>query len=268
MRLFCLLFLFFPLFASATGQGADRFIWNGDTLNLYTYPFNSHPDFTKPRPPLFETEKPPFNTGCWRGYIAEWELINDTLYLSNLYTCDYPSNKMKANLERLFPSQLKNGKLPASWFSGNLLIGKGKLLYYTSNYISIYEKETELTIKNGVVTKTQEFDNTQTQLSIYAENSDSLLEFIAQNINWKILPDLGKQTKKVFVRILSGSRPRPDSIKLIKKADEVIFNEEALRVLHLLPSWSCYFKRGQVYRIDYNFLILFDDLRRKKYLKL
>lgn len=267
MRLFCILFLFSPLFASATGQGADRFIWNGDTLNLYTYPLNSHPAFAKPRPLLFGTENPPFNTGCWRGYIAEWELLNDTLYLSKLYTCDYPSNKTKADLERLFPSQLKNGKLPASWFSGNLLIGRGRLLYYTFNYISIYEKETELSIRNGAVTKTQEFDNTKTQLSVYAENSDSLVEFIAQNINWKILPDLGQQTKKVFVRILSGAQPRPDSIILLKKTDEAILNEEALRVLRLLPSWSCYYKRGQVHRIDYMLPIVFDENRRKKYLK-
>jgi hypothetical protein len=184
MYLFWILLLSFPLFAFATGQGADRLIWNGDTLNLFTYPLNYHPTFNKPRPLLFGIEKPPFNTGCWRGYIAEWELLNDTLYLANLYTCDYPRDKTKANLEHLFPSQLKNGKFPARWFSGNLLIGRGKLLYYTFNYISIYEKETELSMKNGILTKTQEFDNTKTQLSNYSENTDSLLEFIAQNINW------------------------------------------------------------------------------------
>lgn len=267
MRLFCILFLFSPLFASATGQGADRLIWNGDTLNFFTYPFNSHPDFIKLRPLLFGTDSPPFNTGCWRGYIAEWEILNDTLYLSDLYTCDYPRDKTKADLEHLFPAQLKNGKLPASWFSGNLLIGRGKLLYYTFNYISIYEKETELSMKNGIVIKTQDFDNTQTQLSIYTENPDSLSEFIARNINWRILPDVAKQPKKVFAKILSGAQPRPDSIILLKKADETILNEEALRVLRLLPSWSCYYKRGKVHRIDYMLPIIFDENRRKKYLK-
>ncbi len=268
MFLKVLFFCLFPLISFATGQVGDRLIWNGDTLLLFSNPLETHPDIHTLRPKIFGTQSPSFHTGCWHGYIAEWEIINNRLYLSNIFSCDYPTHKIKADLASLFSQRLDNGKIASTWFTGTLLIPKGKLLYYQHiGYESIYEKEIEVTLKNGILTKTQEFDNTQTQLSIYSENSDSLLAFIAQNINWKILPDLGKQSVKVFAKIVSSTRPLPDDVQLLKKADEEIFNTEALRVLQSLPSWSCYFKRGKVYKIPYFIPIVFDENRRKKYLK-
>ena len=266
MRLLYLFFLVSPLWALATGQAPDRLIWQGDTLSLYAAPLNSHPTFNKFSKTLFGTQKAPFNTGCWRGHIAEWEIQHDTLFLVNIYTCDYPSNKTKADLNTLFPNQLIRGKLPASWLSAPLLIPKGKLLYYTQSYIAIHEKEIELTLKNGFVTHYQEFDNSKTQLSVYAEKNDSLLNYVYSHINWQLLPNLSKPVK-VFAEIVSGARPFPDTIRLLKKSNQAVFDDEALRVLTSIPSWSCYYKRGVPYPIGYYFVVIFDENHRKKYAK-
>lgn len=266
MRLLYLLFLLSPIWALATGQAPDRLIWQGDTLPLYTHLLSSHPTFKQHSKTLFGTPQAPFNTGCWRGHIAEWEIQHDTLFLVNIYTCDYPSNKTKANLNALFPNQLIREKLPATWLSAPLSVPQGKLLYYTQSYIAIHEKEIELTLKKGKITHFQEFDNSKTQLSVYAEKNDSLLNYVYSHINWQLLPNL-PQPVKVFAEILSGSRPFPDSVLLLKRSQQAVFDNEALRVLTSIPSWSCYYKRGVPYPIGYYLVVIFDENRRKKYAK-
>lgn len=266
MRLHYLFFLLTPLWTLATGQAPDRLIWKGDTLPLYTHPLRSHPIYKQLPKTLFGMQQAPFNTGCWRGHIAEWEIQHDTLFLVNIYTCDYPSNKTKADLNALFPNQLIREKLPASWLSAPLLVPQGKLLYYTQSYVAIHEKEIELTLKNGIVTHSQEFDNFKTQLSVYAEKNDSLLNYVYSHIDWQLLPDISKPVK-VFAEIVSGARPFPDTIRLLKKSQQAVFDDEALRVLKSIPSWSCYYKRGVPYPIGYYFVVIFDENRRKKYAK-
>ena len=54
---------------------------------------------------------------------------------------------------------------------------------------------------------------------------------------------------------------------LLKKSQQAVFDDEALRVLTSIPSWSCYYKRGVPHPIVYYFVVIFDENRRKKYAK-
>ena len=91
-----------PLFVFATAQMGDILIWKGDTSTIFSNPLESRPDFDSLRKKLFGETEAPIHTACWRGYIAEWTIIRDELYLTNVYSCNYKKNKIKADLRKLF----------------------------------------------------------------------------------------------------------------------------------------------------------------------
>lgn len=98
------------------------------------------------------------STACWRGYVGEWEIKNDKLYMIGIK--GYPDVNKVFTMEHLFPGQ---EKVFARWFSGEIRIPHGKLLHYEHmGYMSIYEKELFLEFKDGVLFSKREVDNTKT----------------------------------------------------------------------------------------------------------
>ncbi len=96
------------------------------------------------------------NTACWRGYVGDWLIEDNKLYLVELHA--YIRNYEKVGLDYLFPGQTK---VLADWFSGEIQIPHGEMIRYVhQGYASLYEKELFLKIKKGVVVKESEIDNT------------------------------------------------------------------------------------------------------------
>jgi hypothetical protein len=127
-----LILLLFYLNSYATTQAGDIIIMGKDTFALHTLPLKSYPQYEGISGHLFGEQQATFNTGCWRGYIAEWTVIDQELYLTNIYNCDYPHGN-KANLKILFKAQCINNKVKATWVTGNLWIPKGELIHYDPN---------------------------------------------------------------------------------------------------------------------------------------
>ncbi|QHT68058.1 hypothetical protein GXP67_16130 [Rhodocytophaga rosea] len=68
--------------------------------------------------------------------------------------------RKNADLKKLFPELYQEGKVEAGWFSGDIKIPKGKLLRYVHmGYMSTYEKELVISIENGLVIETNEYEN-------------------------------------------------------------------------------------------------------------
>ena len=88
------------------------------------------------------------NTACWRGYVGEWEISADRLYLVGVE--GMLNDGTEATLETIFPGF--PDRVFAHWYSGTIRLPQGKLLDYVHmGYASVYERDLLLTIENGVL---------------------------------------------------------------------------------------------------------------------
>jgi hypothetical protein len=96
-------------------------------------------------------------TAIWRGYIGDWEIIDDRLYLIGI------TGKLRsgddASLGYFFPEF--PDRVFAHWYSGVINIPKGKCINYVHmGYASEFEQELELYVEQGVIISSETFTNT------------------------------------------------------------------------------------------------------------
>ena len=114
---------FLSLFA--TPQIPDKLIYKGDTLSVYHLYL---PDelYIADTEHLFGDKQPYWITSCWRGYQATWEVIEDQLYVTDIYSCSYYKDSIKADLVLLFNKKVVDGKVKATWVTGNFISPQGE----------------------------------------------------------------------------------------------------------------------------------------------
>ena len=247
-------------FGFATEQIPDILIWKNDTISLYNNPLGSYPKLDDLN--LFGDKNVGYSTACWKGYIAEWKIIDNSLYLSNIYSCDYAysENKINADLKKLFPKEYHNGIVLANWYSGKLSVPYGKLI---NRELKIFESEWLLKIDKGQVVDEKKYDNTSSHISIYTKNQDSLNAFILKNINWNKIPLLEKR-QKVYGSIKTGKSKKDFDVEVISKSKYSELKKEATRILESLPEFDFYIKAGEVINMRYMIPIVFDEKNRPK----
>jgi len=254
-----LLLLLISIELLATAQYPDYLIYKSDTLIIYSNPLELFLEKRGSR------ELPDFkgcsSTACWRGYLAIWELRNDSIFLKEItncskLNCDSVNN---ANLEKLFGDNFINDEVFANWIDFEIGNPHGNLLQYIhSGYQSIYEFERVFKFKNGILKSITNFDNTNSKQSIYSQNKDTLLNFFFENIDWNNLPQLDKEHDlEVFTRFKVNKFGKIHKIKIIKGISEQ-YDNEARRVLRLIPEWNVYFQRGEPINWTWNLSINFN----------
>lgn len=156
LSLFTLLFV--SLTCLSTEQIPDLLIIEKDTFFLKSFPLEK-----------LQFQKPPFSygefnfphTGCWRGYVATWKVIDDKLALIEIEKVD--STKQKLNIfdffkQNNFSPKLIDGYVYADWYSLSLITNS---FPYGHRYSGIYldeeyswnenKKEVQLVFEKGVV---------------------------------------------------------------------------------------------------------------------
>jgi hypothetical protein len=169
-----------------TAQEGDKLLYEGTT-----YIIASEPPLSLAEPDIYEVRFTPGRTSCWRGYMAEWALKDDKLYLlgvegSALVTdlVSYTEEKLRlAKLLRqgeITPEQnekmlkeikesltaerdidlkfLFNTTEPvfAGWVSGIIRVPMGKMLRYVHmGYASVYRKDMFLSFSSGILKETR-----------------------------------------------------------------------------------------------------------------
>ncbi len=152
-----------------TAQETDFILIDGVQHQLLTNPLEAYRE-TYRRDIVFFQEHP--NTACWRGYVAEWEIDDGKLFLLKVdgyvsYKGRNPSiepnqdprweglhpelfqDKVPATLFELFGSE--NERVPATWYSGELLIPLGGMLEYVhAGYGSRFARYLIIPVVNGV----------------------------------------------------------------------------------------------------------------------
>jgi hypothetical protein len=139
-----------------TIQFSERLLLRGQEMTMRSFPLRAYLDIVKPLVNCVST-----HTACWRGYVGEWELCDDQLYLQDLkanvmvYGVTRP-----ARLTDFFPEA--KGKVFAHWFSGELRIPNGRQIYSNaSRYNPQFEEEIVLTVKAGVLLEEQRIRNVE-----------------------------------------------------------------------------------------------------------
>ena len=232
---FVLIFSFYSQ-AFATAQASDRLVYKGDTISIFSNPLEQHSDIDSLRLKKFGLEWMFMNTACWRGYIAEWKIEDDQLYLIGIF-----GDKSRADLAGLFGAKFIDGKVKADWVSANILSPQGKEIHNTnSGYEAYYERELEFHIEKGKLIGTTLHDNSKSKKSVYNENPEILKEFIYSNIQWESLPE-----QDSVIRVFVGVAGTLDSARVVRGYNE-IYDQEAIRVVKSIPEWSVYFRRGKV----------------------
>lgn len=266
MKLNGFVFFFALVFAAgqslATSQAADRLVYKGDTLLLFSNPLENYLE-TKPQRTLNGIELTWTSTACYRGYLATWKISNDSLFLISVQAgCD-SQNPKYFDLRQEFGSDT----VFAGWYSGNALAPQGKLLFYIHDaYESIYTTESEFQIDKGIVTGITHYDNSKARQSAYSQNDEKLRMFIYSNIEWDKLPSLGNEDIRVYVQFSADENGVIDSAKVMRGSSEV-FDNEAVRVVKSIPDWDVYFRHGTFTRITWNLPIIFSEKNKLKYRK-
>jgi hypothetical protein len=108
---------------------------------------------------------PRFLTTCRaneRGYLGKWVITKDELYLTELI--GILENNDEISLQHIFPGKQV---VFAEWFTGEIIINKGKLLALkTMNHPAIYEKDLHLGFVNGRLISTEVCENKLEQISM------------------------------------------------------------------------------------------------------
>jgi hypothetical protein len=251
------------LAAYSTGQEGDIIIWNNKKYALLSNPLESYPQFYQISGKLFGEQRGETNTACVRGYIAEWQILNNHLYLINIVSCN--NHNIKADLNLLFPNKSNNGKIDADWVNQILIVPEGKCIFYGNiGYSSIYETEYELTIQNGRLLEKKEYDNSKSHVSIFTQKPDSLIKFIDHNILWNNLPDTIKNPIRIILLLITSDTNKPE-IKILRGSGTKLYDDEALRVASQIPDWDVYLQRGKVFKMYWSLPIIFSNEKRIKY---
>ena len=269
--------VFFGVFA--TPQIPDKLIYKGDTLSVYLYlpdEFYKLDTVTIDsfeyinqllNVNLFGDKKTCQTTACGREYEATWEIIENQLYLTGIYSCCYYEDSIKANLTSLFKGKIVDGKVKADWVTGNFISPKGKRLFYdySMGEGGIFEYEYEFHFKKGKLTETQLYDNRKSRQSIYSQDQEKLKKYIYNNIKWNTLP-IQDSMVRVILRFSANVEGVIDNVEVMRGYNE-IYDKEAIRIIKSIPKWDVYFSRGKLMRIPWTIPIIFSEENRLKYEK-
>ena len=168
-QLFLILVVIFlaSLTAFSTEQMPDRLIIGKDTIYLKSFPL----DYLRVK---HKIRKAPFDygdgwgfphTGCYRGYVATWQIIDDFLTLKEVQKIDSVETQLNI-VEYLsangYNPKTINGYVVADWYSDTLkhynffsynLAYKLDRFYVSKDYLREDNKRIELIFENGKLIK-------------------------------------------------------------------------------------------------------------------
>ncbi len=245
----------------------DNIIIGSDTLRLYSLPLESYPNknirskiikyLDDKYTAKYDLELEEEIEYCG-GFISEWIIIDDVLYLQNILDC-YDSD-IKIDMDSLFSLDINNGMITADWYSGQLDIVKGQIIY-NSIARPLFEENIVLTIDNGFVINRSHFQNQLVKLSKYNGNDFLMEKLVSKNINWSDLPDLDSNSVQTFLVIQPNFEGTIDSIEWGKsyqisyfpnKNSELLEGEktpfllETERISKLIADWNVIICRDKI----------------------
>lgn len=139
-----------------TAQVADIIWHEGKKRELFTFPLEAYFDNDNSWPEILDRLA---STDCWRGYVAEWKIQGETLYLLDILDDDVDRHSIKNEVFSDMSQPVR-----ATWFTGQLRIPDGEAyppLHVDDMMRPACERDILLEIEMGVVLKKEIRDNRQ-----------------------------------------------------------------------------------------------------------
>ncbi|MBO4370700.1 MAG: hypothetical protein J5808_04970 [Paludibacteraceae bacterium] len=209
---------------------------------------------------LFDSASTCRPSDCVRGYRAKWLVADSLLYVTQITSCCFAQDSLTADLKKVFPQQYADNRALADWTNGTYRFNQGRVLLDAGDRTDpLYEKEFDLQIANGKIIKAIKYDNSDTRISPYAHNSDSLYTWLYTHI----VQD--KVSDGLVIAIVSGDENgKVDSVRIVKGADPII-NAQIEHALRTIPRWNVIYKRGKFMRTSQVLKIFINEQRRRQY---
>lgn len=142
-----------------TVQARDSLIFEGKEVEVDMY---YPPQLPKNDPRIVKSAERIVSSGCWRGYVATWEIISGKLFLVKLIG----NYSLKAG-----------ASIFAEWYSGKIVAPEGEPLKYDSmGDPYLYERQKNFTIKLGRVIAVSMIDNRPKPFPYHAEEIKDFVE--------------------------------------------------------------------------------------------
>ena len=149
----------------------------------------------------------------------------------------------------------------ADWFSGELVIPKGKMLYYEHmGYASVYEMELNIKIDDGIITEIQKYDNSKTRITYL--NSDKLAQFVIENLDKKFL-DSWSTDLKAYVDIKSSNGQVTSAEITTTNLPEL--SNEIIGIVNQIVDWDILYRHGQEAELPWIYPIIINKEKIEKY---
>lgn len=234
--------------AQATDQFPDLLIIKNDTFFLKTFPLENlrNEKGINKRPFNYDGYGYP-HTGCYRGYIATWKVIDNKLFLLKVKKAD--GGKDTLDLLGYFKSidytpTLINGFVQANWYSDTLvnydcdserfyLIDKHyglsvEQFYFSNNYHIFLAKDIQLIFKKGelIENRIQSIDSYKKGDILWKEIKyyrQWFLDLGVTKVEAEVLENYGKMVR---VEIKDYGTKKKRLIKKIKREMKVIEGKE------------------------------------------
>lgn len=254
-----ILFMVMAFRAGATGQSGELIIYQGDTLQMLSEPLESYLSSHEPRENFYPFLENGCSTALWRGYIGLWTLQDGKLYLVDVYGCGKNTISIK---DKIFPGA--TGPVYAEWFSGHLAIQKGKMiLYHHSGYDRYYEKEILISVQQGLVVGTIEYENgVRPGDQRFSHKPEDIQSEIYKRINWHKLPALSNK-KRLYVDLKIGNDGSFYKAEILGELGDP-YQSELENVLKNFPLVQVFYSRGTPLQEGWIIPILFSaEMKRK-----
>jgi len=193
-----ILLAFVAMPGHATGQTPEVLSFDGNSWSMFYCPLDMVKQ-TKKWHKSKDFKKNAWTTGCWRGYIGHWSIIDNKLILTEAVWEEAVTDSLKitkfveVKLPRVFKYYSKYATpqgIFASWVNDTIRIGRGDCIRYVHmGFDRNLEEEAYLIIKKGVVKKVEYFHNRIIQGRriedfVKAINNDSISwNGIPENVN-------------------------------------------------------------------------------------
>ncbi len=176
----CTVFSAYPSF-----QRADLLIIEKDTFFLWCNPLESDTMVIRMRKLFREVY---CGTDCWRGYVAQWEIVGKELYLTKLTSCCDHEDSLTAFYKKAHP-ELENGNgLKVTWLMDySLLVSKGKRMKMFSNTYALHQQEIHLRFLKGELQKADTFNYGGSLILGLSENRKLMEEYLYSHIDRKLI---------------------------------------------------------------------------------
>lgn len=242
----------------STPQVKDYLIIGEDTFYLYESPLEQIANLSEKIDKIINLTVE--SSACWRGFKAEWKIIDSILYLSKVFPC-VENGITNSVIEKVVGQKFKQGLLKASWVNDTIWCGNQLSDMYIDD---VYKHEYELNIKHGCVINKTEHNY------IPCEYSDidgiKLNEFVMERLNWDTIPELSDNEIKIGASLYVDENGSIKDVVMLRPRSYYL-NNAVLRILKQLPCWKVYFSQGELLNKSNDIIITIKKEDIKKYVR-